>query len=188
MSALHWFELGVVAVIVVLAITIYNSLVALARRCDQAAADVDVQLRQRHDLIPNLVETVKGYAAHESGTMEAVIKARNVAAAATTPGQKVQAEALLGGAVGRLLAVAEAYPELKASANFSVLQDELSDIENKIAAARRYLKNATNEYNTAREQFPANILASLYGFKSRETVIVSQESRAAVEAAPAVRF
>lgn len=188
MSTLVWIELGVAAVVVAAAIWIYNTLVALNRRCDQANADVDVQLRQRHDLIPNLVETVKGYAGHERATLEAVMRARSAVSMASTPGALAQAEANLGGAIGRLLAVAEAYPELKASANFAALQDELSDLENKIAAARRFLNNAVNEYNTAREQFPANLLASLYGFKSRDVVVVAAESRAAVEAAPAVRF
>jgi LemA protein len=124
---------------------IYNRLIALNRRCEQAEADIDVQLKQRHDLIPNLVETVKGYAGHERGTLDAVMKARNAAVAAPSAG----AEAALGGALSRLMMVAEAYPELKADTQFSNLQMEIGDTENKIAASRRYLNSALNEYNTS---------------------------------------
>jgi LemA protein len=188
MSTLQWIELGVVALLVVAAIAVYNTLIALARRCDQAAADVDVQLKQRFDLIPNLVETVKGYAGHERGALEAVIRARNATAMATTPAAQAQAESMLGGALGRLMAVVEAYPELKASANFTALHEELSDLENKIAAARRFMNNVITEYNVTREQFPANVFATLFGFKGRETAVIAADARATIEAAPAVRF
>ncbi|MEQ1650717.1 MAG: LemA family protein, partial [Hyphomicrobiaceae bacterium] len=120
----------------------------------------------------------------ERGTLEEVMRARNAATASPSAG----AEAALGGALGRLMAVAEAYPDLKASQNFTALQDELSDLENKIAAARRFLNSATNEYNTTREQFPANIVASMFDFESRETVVIAKDSRVAFDTAPSIRF
>jgi LemA protein len=177
----------VIALIAVLVIGIYNRLVALRQNTNQAFADIDVQLKQRHDLIPNLVETVKGYAAHEKGTLEAVIQARNAAVNAEKTGDPKAmgaAEGVLGAALGRLIALAEAYPELKADANFRKLQDELSDIENKLAAARRFFNNAVGEYNTAREQFPAVLFAGMFGFGPREFFDVGDESRATMDAAP----
>ncbi len=188
MAITEMLALGAVVVGGLIVMSIYNRLVALNLRCTQASSDIDVQLKQRHDLIPNLVETVKAYAGHERGTLEAVMKARNAAVAAPTATQAAQAEQTLGAAIGRLMMVAEAYPDLKASTNFSELQAELSDIENKIAAARRYLNSAANEYNTSRAQFPANIVAGLFGFVAREVEVVAKEHRAQVEAAPAVRF
>ncbi len=137
-----WIVLGVIAVIAFFLFATYNRLVALRQRVDQSFADIDVQLKLRHDLIPNLVETVKGYASHERGTLEEVIKARNSAMSAQGPGQVAAAEQQLTGALGRLIALAEAYPDLKANANFQQLQTELSHIENKIAAARRFFNNA----------------------------------------------
>src|SRR5665213_2697664 len=140
----------IVVIVVVLTLLLagtYNRLVGLRQRANQAFADIDVQLQQRHDLIPNLVETVKGYATHEKGTLEAVTAARAAAASATTVEGKVQAENLLTGALRQLFAVAEAYPDLKANANFLRLQDELADIENKLAAARRFFNNAVGEQN-----------------------------------------
>ena len=180
--------LGVVALIALAAVAIFNRLVALRRNCDQATSDIDVQLRQRQDLIPNLVEVVKGYAAHERGTLEDVMRARAAATAAPTGAAQTQAEAAFSGAIGRLMAVAEAYPDLKASANFSSLQSELGDIENKIAASRRYLNAAVAEYNTSREQFPANLLANTFGFAAREVTVIAQEDRPRMETAPSVRF
>ena len=177
--------LGLAAVLIM---SMFNSLIALLRRCDQASADIDVQLKQRHDLIPNLVETVKGFAGHERGTLEAVIKARAAAVSAPAGGQQLQAETALGASLGRLMAVAEAYPDLKATAHFAELQGELADIENKIAAARRYLNSATAEYNTTRQQFPNNMIAKLFGFDDRNTVVIAPENRADIGAAPAVRF
>ena len=177
----------VIAVLVVMLIGIYNRLVALRQNCNQAFADVDVQLKQRHDLIPNLVETVKGYAAHEAGTLEAVIQARNSAVSAERTGDPKAmgaAEGILGQALGRLIALSEAYPDLKANTNFQQLQAELSDIENKLAAARRFFNNAVGEYNTAREQFPAVIFAGMFGFGPREFFDVGEESRASMDAAP----
>jgi LemA protein len=177
----------VLALIAVLLIGIYNRLVALRQNCNQAFADVDVQLKQRHDLIPNLVETVKGYAAHEAGTLEAVIQARNAAVSAERTGDPKAmgaAEGILGQALGRLIALSEAYPDLKANTNFQQLQAELSDIENKLAAARRFFNNAVGEYNTAREQFPAAIFAGMFGFGPRDFFDVGEESRASMDAAP----
>src|ERR1700745_3482682 len=150
--------LAVIVVLVLWAIATYNGLVSMRQRVNQSFADIDVQLRQRHDLIPNLVETVKGYAAHERGTLEAVIQARNAAVAASG-GQgsaaQVGAENALSGALRQIFALSESYPDLKANANFQQLQAEISDIENKIAASRRFFNNAVSEYNTGIQQFPA---------------------------------
>src|SRR5512143_2220641 len=146
MSTTGWVVLGVIVVIVLWAISVYNSLVAMRQRVNQSFADIDVQLKQRHDLIPNLVETVKGYAAHERGTLDDVIKARNSAMSAQGTAQVSAAENQLSGALGRLIALSEAYPDLKANANFQQLASELSDLENKIAASRRFLNRAAREY------------------------------------------
>jgi LemA protein len=132
-----WIVLGVIVVLVLFAFGAYNRLVALSQRVGQAFADIDVQLKQRHDLIPNLLETVKGYAAHERGTLDDVVKARNAAMQAQGPGQVAAAENQLSGALGKLIALSEAYPDLKANANFQQLATELSDLENKIAASRQ---------------------------------------------------
>ncbi len=180
----------VAIVLAVLLVVIYNRLVALRQNVNNAFADIDVQLKQRHDLVPNLVETVKGYAAHERGTLEAVITARSNAVNAEKSGDPAAmgaAEGLLGAALGRLFALAEAYPDLKADANFRQLQTELSDLENKIAAARRFFNNSVNEYNTGREQFPAVLIAGPFGFGPR-TFFDLGEGRAAAEEAPKVSF
>ena len=166
---------------------IYNRLVAMRQRVGQAFADVDVQLKQRHDLIPNLVETVKGYAAHERGTLEEVVKARNAAMTAQGPAQQAAAENMLSGALRQLFALSEAYPDLKANQNFQQLQAELSDIENKIAASRRFFNNAVQEYNTGIQQFPAALFAAALGFSQRTFFDVGEE-RAVVEKAPQVKF
>ena len=182
--------LVVVVVVGFLLVGIYNRLVALRQNANNAFADIDVQLKQRHDLVPNLVETVKGYAAHERGTLEAVTAARTAAVSAEKTGNAAQmgaAEGALTAALGRLIAVAEAYPDLKANQNFMQLQGELTDIENKIAAARRFFNNAVGEYNTGREQFPAVMLAGMFGFAPR-TFFDLGEERAAVEQAPSVKF
>lgn len=180
--------LGLIALVAIAAIGIYNRIVGLNQRADQAFADIDVQLRQRHDLIPNLVETVKGYATHEKSTLDAVIQARNSAAAAHGPAAQGQAEGVLNAALGRLFALAEAYPDLKANTNFLELQRELSDVENKIAAARRFFNNSVQEFNTAIQQIPGNFIAPLGKFEKREFFEIPAESRAAVEAAPSVKF
>ena len=187
MSTTGWVILGVIVVIVIWTISIYNSLVAMRQRTNQAFADVDVQLKQRHDLIPNLVETVKGYAAHERGTLEAVIQARNAAMAAPGVEQKVAAENMLTGALRQLFALAESYPDLKANQNFQQLQSEISDIENKLAASRRFYNNAVQEYNTGIEQFPAALFAGIFGLSHRTFFDVG-ENRAQLEQAPSVKF
>jgi LemA protein len=187
MSTTGWVILGVVVVIVIWAISVYNGLVAMRQRTNQAFADIDVQLKQRHDLIPNLVETVKGYAAHEKGTLEAVIQARQTAVAAPGVEQKVAAENMLTGALGRLFALSESYPDLKANANFRQLQSDLSDIENKLAASRRFYNNAVQEYNTGIQQFPAALFAGIFGFGQRTFFDVGGD-RAQLEQAPSVKF
>ena len=187
MSTTGWIVLGVIVVFVLWIIMIYNQLVAMRQRVGQSFADVDVQLKQRHDLIPNLVETVKGYAAHERGTLEAVVQARNAAMAAQGPAQQAAAENMLTGALRQLFALSEAYPDLKANQNFQQLQAELSDIENKIAAARRFFNNSVQEYNTGIQQFPAALFAAALGFSQRTFFDVGEE-RAVVEKAPQVKF
>ena len=162
------FLLGVLVVLAFWIFTVYNGLVAMRQRVDHAFADIDVQLKQRHDLIPNLVETVKGYASHERGTLDDVIKARNSAMSAQGPAQVSAAEAQLSGALGRLIALSEAYPDLKANANFQQLASELSDLENKIAASRRFFNNAVQEYNTGIQQLPAALFAGMFGFTRKE--------------------
>src|SRR5262249_25143730 len=163
MSTTGWIVLGVIVVLVLWVIMIYNQLVAMRQRVGQAFADVDVQLKQRHDLIPNLVETVKGYAAHERGTLEEVVRARNAAITAQGRGQQVLAENQISGALRPLFALSESYPDLKANQNFQQLQSELSDIENKLAAARRFFNNSVQEYNTGIQQFPAALFAGPLG-------------------------
>lgn len=179
--------LGIVALIVIVVIGIYNGLISKRQRCNQAFADVDVQLKQRQNLIPNLVETVKGYASHEKETLDAVIQARQQAVQADKPGEMAQAEGLLSGALGRLFALAEAYPDLKANTNFLDLQDELSVIEDKIAAARRFYNSAVQDYNTAREQFPGSIVAGSFNFEPREFFDLG-DARASMSTPPDVSF
>jgi LemA protein len=187
MSTTGWIILGVIVVVILWAISVYNGLVAMRQRTNQAFADIDVQLKQRHDLIPNLVETVKGYAAHESGTLEAVVRARQAAVAAPTVEQKVAAENMLSGALRQLFALSENYPNLKANANFQQLQSDLTDIENKLAASRRFFNNAVQEYNTGIQQFPAALFAGAFGFTQREFFDVGGD-RAQLEQAPSVKF
>jgi LemA protein len=188
-TATTWIVIGVIVVLVLWVIMIYNGLVAMRQRVNQAFSDVDVQTKQRHDLIPNLVETVKGYASHERGTLEAVVQARNAAVTAQAGGVAAQAAAenMLSGALRQLFALSEAYPDLKANQNFQQLQSELSDLENKIAAARRFFNNAVQEYNTGIQQFPAALFASAFGF-TPQTMFDLGETRAQVEQAPQVKF
>jgi LemA protein len=187
MSTTAWVILGVIVALIAWIIFIYNGLVAMRQRVGQAFSDVDVQLKQRHDLIPNLVETVKGYASHERGTLEEVVKARNAAISAQGPAQQAAAENMLSGALRQLFALSEAYPDLKANANFQQLQSELSDIENKIAAARRFFNNAVQEYNTGIQQFPAALFAAALGFTPQQFFDLG-ESRPQLEQAPQVKF
>ena len=177
----------IVIVIGFLFVGAYNRLVALRQNANEAFADIDVQLKQRQDLIPNLVETVKGYAAHERGTLDEVTQARAAAASAGTVEQKSQAEGVLTGALGRLMAVAEAYPDLKANQNFLQLQGELADLENKIAAARRFFNNAVGEFNASIQRFPAVLIAGMAGFTSRDFFDAGPD-RAAMQTAPQVKF
>src|ERR1700747_1956977 len=179
--------LAVIVILIIWAIGVYNSLVSMRQRVNQAYADIDVQLRQRHDLVPNLVETVKGYVAHERGTLDEVVKARNAAMTAQGPAQQAAAENMLTGALRQLFAVAEAYPDLKASTNFQQLQAELSDLENKIAAARRFFNNAVQEYNTGIQRFPAALFAGAFGFSQKDYFDLGDD-RKAVTDAPPVKF
>jgi LemA protein len=173
-----WIVIIVVVLIAIYLVMIYNRLVSLRQITGQAWSDVSVQLKQRHDLVPNLVETVKGYAAHERGTLEAVTQARNAAVA----------ENMLTGALRQLFALSEAYPDLKASQNFQQLQGDLSDLENKIAASRRFFNNAVQEYNSSIQQFPAVLVAGSLGFTPKTFFDVDESERAAVNAAPQVKF
>src|SRR5947199_1078483 len=163
-----WIVLGVLVLIVVLLIGMYNSLVQLRVRADNAWSDIDVQLKRRHDLIPNLVETVKGYASHEKGTFENIAKFRSQAMQATTPADKALAENQLTGALKSLFAVAEAYPELKASEEFTQLQGSLSQTEDTIQNSRRYYNAVVRDLNTKIQSFPTNILAGMFGFTQRQ--------------------
>jgi len=183
-----WIFLGILLLVAVWLVFTYNGLVSLRQRCRQSFSDIDVQLKQRHDLVPNLVATVQGYAAHERGTLEEVVKARNAAVSAQGPAAMASAEGALSGALGRLMALAESYPDLKANQNFIQLQSELSDIENKIAAARRFFNNAAAEYNATRESFPAALFAASFGFLPQEFFNLDAAEKQAVDQAPTVKF
>ena len=179
--------LGIIFLLVLMAISLYNRLVRFRNSREQAFADVDVQLKQRHDLIPQLVESVKGYMAHERGVLTEITEARANAMKATTINEKITAETRLSTALEGLKVAVEAYPDLKASQNFLDLQNEISDIENKIAAARRFFNSATKELNVATEVFPSNLIATLFTFK-REPMFELGEERAAVEQPPKIQF
>lgn len=166
--------LGIVVLILVMLIVMYNGLVQLRVRCDSAWSDIDIQLKRRHDLIPNLVETVKGYAAHEKGTFENIAKFRNQAIQATGPADKAVAENQLTGALRQLFAVAEAYPELKASEEFTQLQASLNQTEDAIQNARRYYNAVVRDLNTKIQSFPTNLLASSFGFTQRQFFEISE--------------
>jgi LemA protein len=163
-----WIVLGVVALVLVALVVGYNRLVRLRNEVGTGWANIDVQLKRRADLIPNLVEAVKGYAAHERGVFESVTEARTSLMRASSPGSAAEANDLLTAALGRLFAVAEAYPDLKASQNFLRLQDELTDTEDKVAAARRYYNATVMRYNTKLQSFPAVLYAGTLGFRTRE--------------------
>jgi LemA protein len=188
MGTAGWILLAILVLLGLWLVMTYNGLVTLRQRCRQAFSDIDVQLKQRHDLIPNLVETVKGYAAHERSTLDAVVQARNAAMAAHGPVAQAQAEGVLQGALRQLFALAEAYPDLKANQNFQQLQTELADLENKIAAARRFFNNAAAEYNATRESFPAVVFAQSMGFGPQDFFNLEEGERAAVRTAPQVKF
>jgi LemA protein len=176
--------LVILVVIAVMLVGMYNNLVQLRVRCDTAWSDIDVQLKRRHDLIPNLVETVKGYAAHEKGTFENIAKFRSQAMQATTPEGQAVAENQLTGALKSLFAVAENYPELKASEQFTQLQGSLSQTENTIQNARSYYNQVVRDLNTKIQEFPTNILAGMYGFKTRQFFETAEADREPV----AVKF
>ena len=178
----------IVAVILVIwGVSMYNGLVKLRNNRENAFANIDVQLKQRFDLVPQLVSTVKGYAAHEKDVLEKVTAARTAAMSATTIDEKVAADKAMSSALSGLKVSLEAYPELKANQNFLQLQTELSDIENKLAAARRFFNSATREFNNACEVFPSNILAGMFKFK-RAAMYEATENRATLEKAPEVKF
>lgn len=185
----NWMIWAIVGGGVLLFILLYNRIVALVQARKNAFSDIDVQLKVRLDLVPNLVETVKGYAAHEKGLLEKVTEARaSVMRGSSSVSDRVKAESALGTAMMNLMAVAENYPQLKADANFRQLQSELSDIENKIAAARRFFNNATGEYNTAIHQFPAVIIARMMGFHEEIFFEMSEAEKADANTAPKVSF
>jgi LemA protein len=182
---MEWIVLAALAVVVVIVIGIYNRLVALRQNVNQGVADIDAQLRQRHDLVPNLVNTVKGYATHEKTTLDEVIEARNRAAQG---GPNSASEAQLRVALDKLLALGEAYPDLKASANFQELQRELADLEDKLAAARRALNAAVSRYNTGIESFPAVLFAGALGFREADFHRLDDSEKGSVDQVPSVRF
>ena len=179
-----WIVLGLIVALVLWIIVIYNGLVAMRQRVNQSFADVDVQLRQRHDLIPNLVETVKGYASHERATFEEVTNARTRAQQAGSVQEQAQAENVLTAAIGRLFAVAEAYPELRASENFQQLQAQLGDTEDKIRVARQVYNDTVLTYENARETVPTNIVASMFSFEEKPFFEIEEPMREA----PRVQF
>lgn len=179
--------LGILVLSVLMVVSLYNRLVKLRNNREQAFADIDVQLRQRHDLIPQLVEAVKGYMVHEKGVLTEITNARANAMKASTINEKIVAETRLSTALDGLKVSVEAYPDLKASQNFMDLQNEISDIENKIAAARRFFNSATKEMNVATEIFPSNIIATLFNFK-REPMFELGEARAVIEEPPQIKF
>jgi LemA protein len=180
-----WVILGLIVLAVIFLIGMYNGLVRLKVQCDNAWADIDVQLKRRYDLIPNLVETVKGYAGHEKGTLEAVISARNQAMTATSPADKAQAENILSGTLKSLFALSEAYPQLRAVESFTSLQNTLAQIEDTVQNARRYYNAVVRDLNTKIQQFPTNIFANMLGFKPREFFEVSSATE---REAPKVSF
>ncbi len=179
--------IGIVAILLIMMVSTYNGLVRLRNRVKNAWAQIDVQLKRRHDLIPNLVETAKGYMKHERGTFEAVTKARNLAqqAVGTGVGAQSKAEAGLSGALSRLLLVVENYPDLKANQNFLALQEELTSTENKIGFSRQYYNDTVLRYNNKTQMFPSNVMAGMMGFKASEFFEVEA---AAEREAPKVSF
>ncbi|MHB1147273.1 MAG: LemA family protein [Lutibacter sp.] len=180
--------LGIVAVLAIWLVAIYNGLVSFRNNRENAFADIDVQLKQRHDLIPQLLGAVKGYMEHERGTLEAITNARSRAMNAGTINEKIAAEQELGAALKGLSIQVEAYPDLKASQNFMQLQTEISDIENKLAAVRRYFNAATKELNIAVQKFPNNIFASMFGFKTEPMFDLGVAGREQMDVAPEIKF
>lgn len=188
MSTLSIIIILVAVVLVLWAVTSYNSLVKLRNNRENAFANIDVQLKQRHDLIPQLVATVKGYATHEREVLQRVTEARTAAMSASGINEKIAAENALSSALAGLKVSLEAYPELKANQNFLQLQTEIADVENKLAAVRRFFNSATRELNNAVETFPSNILAGMFGFTRQPMFEIPQESRAQLDKAPDIHF
>ncbi|MBO0140445.1 LemA family protein [Agrobacterium sp. Ap1] len=182
-----YIALGLIALVALYVIVIYNGLVRARQMAEEAWSGIDVQLKRRADLIPNLIETVKGYAAHEKGTLEEVVKLRNQAQAVPTGdvAGRAQAEGLLSQALGKLFALAEAYPDLKANQNFAELQTSLETIESEIQMARRYYNGSARDLNIKVESFPANLVAGPFGFSKREYFEIENEADRAV---PSVKF
>jgi LemA protein len=178
----------IVGGLVVMAVTIYNGLVNKQVETKNSWSQIDVQLKRRYDLIPNLVETVKGYAGHEKETLERVIQARNMAIGAKTVGEQAQAENILSGALKSLFAVAEAYPDLKANQNFLGLQEELTSTENRIGFARQHYNDVVGDYNSSLMRFPGNIIGGMFGFKPAEFFKVDEAEAEAIKKAPQVKF
>ncbi|MDP3402466.1 MAG: LemA family protein [bacterium] len=176
-----YIVLGVLALLVLWVVLGYNGFVSLRNRAKEAWSDIEVQMKRRYDLIPNLIETVKGYAAHESQTLQSVTEARTAAMGAQTVGQHAEAENMLTGALKSLFAVSESYPDLKANTNFLELQRELSDTENKIMASRRFYNSTVQSLNTAIEQFPGNLIASPFGFTQMDLFELTESESAARE-------
>jgi len=180
--------LGVLLILIIWLVSLYNRLVSLRNRRENAFADIDVQLRQRHDLVPQLVETVKGYAGHEREVLTKITEARSAAINAKSIDDKIVAEQQLTSALAGFKVQVEAYPDLKANQNFLQLQEELSDIENKLAASRRFFNAATTEYNNAVETFPSNLIASSFGFKREIMFDLGTEKREQLEEPPQIKF
>lgn len=183
-----WIILGVIVVLIIIVVSMYNSLVKLRNNRENAFADIDVQLKQRHDLIPQLVDTVKGYATHEKETLDRVIQARNGAVNAKTIDEKIVAENQLTSALSGLRITLEAYPDLKANQNFLQLQEEISDVENKLAAVRRYFNSATRELNNAVQTFPSSLIAGMFGFHKEIMFDLGTDQRTRLEEAPKINF
>ena len=188
MSTTFWIFLGVLALLIIWAVAKYNSFVRFRNRRENAFADIDVQLKQRHDLIPQLVATVKGYASHEKDTLDRIVAARSGAMNARSIDDKIAAENTLSTALAGLKITVEAYPDLKANTNFLQLQGEISDIENKLAAVRRFFNSATKELNTAIEMFPANIIAGMFGFRKEMMFDLGVSERKNLEQTPTINF
>ena len=183
--AILWTIIGIILAFALIFIVVYNGLVSKRVRCEEAWSQIDVQLKRRYDLIPNLVETVKGYAAHEKETLERVIQARNQAIAAHGVAEQAQAENMLTGALRQLFALSESYPTLKANENFAQLQEELASTENRIAFARQHYNDSTAVYNTAREKFPNNVVANMFNFTKRDFFELEEPAQ---REAPKVQF
>lgn len=180
--------LVIVVLLAIWCVSLYNNLVKLRNNRENAFANIDVQLKQRHDLVPQLVAMVKGYATHEREVLQRVTEARTAAMGATTINDKINAENALTSALAGLKVSLEAYPDLKANQNFMQLQNEIADLENKLAAVRRFFNSATRELNNAVETFPSNIFAKMFGFKKEPMFEVPQEERATYDKAPEIKF